>query len=204
MDYPQPTLITPEEASTYYCPFGCKAAECDDRGYCPHLVGFTTDREVLEPIEELLRYSSDKGAWYTTGFYSVNATRREMVQPEDKIINPIKREKLPKSDQEYDRYLWVSFRVYTEDPDREPIPFEAPVSRGARAWNVNFSLKAREKRLEQQMGAPPPDADIEVNPRKRARVAANKKAAQANNRRAKRRTSTAETAAGADPADSGN
>lgn len=198
MDYPSLAPVGVAIPESYYCPYGCKAPECDANGYCGHLVGFTTDREVIEPLIELLRYSSEKGAWYPTGWMTVSLADREMVQPEDEIVNPIKRETIPKTGQEYDKFLWVSFRVYSDNPDREPIPFVAPKVRGPRVKNPVFEFKARAKKYEEQLSAPAPDADIEVNPRKQQRAKKNKEAAVASDRTAKKRISTAMTAAGAE------
>ena len=33
-----------------FCPFGCRDEDLDDHGYCDHLVGFTTDGKMLEPM----------------------------------------------------------------------------------------------------------------------------------------------------------
>lgn len=186
----------------YYCPYGCKANESDARGYCGHLVGFTTDREVLEPITELLRFNSEKGIWYATGHLAVRLTDREMCQPSDEFVNPIIRETIPKTGQEYDKYLWVSFRVYSNDPDREPIPFvEDKKLGGPRVKNPVFQFKSRAKKVQEMLAAPGPDADIQVNPRKAQRAKKNKEAAATTARMAKRRISTASTAAGEpDPA----
>lgn len=32
------------------CPYGCTLEDCDDNGYCDHLVGFTTDGKTMEPM----------------------------------------------------------------------------------------------------------------------------------------------------------
>lgn len=33
------------------CPYGCGNKECDDRGYCRHLIGFTLDGRNMEVLE---------------------------------------------------------------------------------------------------------------------------------------------------------
>lgn len=203
MDYP--TLPPPSivEEEKFYCPYGCKGPECDDRGYCAHLVGFTTDRETIEPLTELLRYKSDKEKWVPTGHLTVKLDMLEKVQPDDKVINPIVRDKHPRTNQEYDKYSWVSFRVYTENPDRIPIPVEKKTKVGPGKAG-GFELKHRRQQLEQQLQAPSPDNDIEVNPRKTQRQKANKKAGKevvAKLERAKSRISTGATKTDSPPAD---
>ncbi len=32
------------------CPFGCQDEELDELGYCQHLVGFTNDGKMMEPM----------------------------------------------------------------------------------------------------------------------------------------------------------
>src|ERR1700731_3755102 len=117
MDYPTLPMPAAVEAEKYFCPFGCKGPECDERGYCAHLVGFTTDRETVEPLEELLVHSEKKGKWIATGPLTVNGAHKEYLQTDDKLVNPIVRDKDYKTGQEFDKYMWVSWRVYTENPD---------------------------------------------------------------------------------------
>jgi hypothetical protein len=33
-----------------FCPHGCTDEELDDNGYCRHLIGFTTDGKIMEPM----------------------------------------------------------------------------------------------------------------------------------------------------------
>jgi hypothetical protein len=33
-----------------FCPYGCQHDDLDDNGYCRHLIGFTTDGKVYEPM----------------------------------------------------------------------------------------------------------------------------------------------------------
>lgn len=176
MDYPNLPIPAAVEEAKFYCPYGCKGQECDDRGFCAHLVGFTTDRETVEPLEELLVHSDKKDKWLTTGHLTVNGFHLEQLQPEDKLVNPIVRDKDYRTLMEFDKYTWVSWRVYTENPDRVPIPIERKVPIGPRALDGKFELKHRAVRLEQQLQAPAPDDDLEVNPRKQSRKKANVKA----------------------------
>lgn len=166
-----PTLAPPsaKNEEVFYCPFGCKGNEIDGNGYCGHLVGFTTDMETIEPIVDLMRYDSAKGGWYATGHLAVVSSMREYLQPGDVKVNPIIKEKLPKEDLEYEKYLWVSFRVYSDDPNRIPNLCEREVPRGPRVKNKTFEFAHRKQVFEQQLNAPGPDADIEINPRKRLR-----------------------------------
>lgn len=197
MEYPTLKLTEAAEADKYHCPFGCKADQCDAKGYCGHLVGFTTDREIIEPLTEMLRYNSDKGTWYTTGHLSTRLADREMVQPGDVFVNPVVREEIRKTGQQYDKYCWISFRVYSQDPDRQPIPFVEKKRAGPQVKNPTFEFKHRQARLEEALAADGPDADIHVNPRKQQRVNKNKEAAAASARKGKKRISTAMTASGA-------
>ena len=176
MDYPNLPMPAAVEAEKFFCPFECKGTECDERGYCAHLVGFTTDRQTVEPLEELLVHSDKKDKWLTTGHLTVNGAHLEKLQPEDKLINPIVRDKDFKTGMEFDKYSWISWRVYTNNPDRVPIMIEKPVKIGPRAVDGKFELKARADRLEQQLQAPAPDDDMEVNPRKANRKKSNEKA----------------------------
>jgi len=36
-----------------FCPFGCELDDLDDQGHCRHLVGYTTDGKLMEPLLEL-------------------------------------------------------------------------------------------------------------------------------------------------------
>jgi hypothetical protein len=198
MEYPTLKLTEVAEAEKFHCPFGCKADECDAKGYCGHLVGFTTDREIIEPLTELLRYNSDKGSWFSTGHLATRLADRELVQlPGDVFVNPVVRETIRRTGQEYDKYCWISFRVYSNDPDRKPIPYVEKKRAGPKVKNPSFEFKHRQKQLEEALSAPGPDADIHVNPRKQQRVTKNKEAAAASARKGKKRISTAMTAAGA-------
>ncbi len=33
-----------------FCPFGCEDGDLDDNGYCRHLIGFTNDGKLYEPM----------------------------------------------------------------------------------------------------------------------------------------------------------
>jgi len=104
-----------------HCPFECEAEDCDENGYCSHLVGFSNDMSTLEPLEEQTRYNREEKEWQPTSYMRVNGKKKEEVQDNDKLVNPIVREKDFQSKQEYDRYSWISWRVYSDNPDRQPI-----------------------------------------------------------------------------------
>lgn len=199
MDYPTPPQPGAVQTDVFYCPFGCKGDQTDEKGYCAHLVGFTTDRETVEPLEELMRWSGDKQKWLATGWLTVNGHNREMRQDADVLVNPIVRDKDHRTKMEYDKYLWVSWRVYTQDPDREPIPVPVVEQTGPRVKEPTFELKSRAKRIEQQLAAPAPDDDLEINPRKRTRHKANEKLKEEATAKAKRRISTADTKKDSEP-----
>jgi len=175
MEYPTLPVPAIVEAEKFFCPFGCQGDECDEKGYCAHLVGFTTDRETVEPLTELLVWSDRKERWVPTGHLTVNGAHLEQLQDDDVLVNPIVRDKMPRTNQEYDKYSWVSFRVYTNNPDRIPVIIEKKAKLGPRSKAGSFELKHRKTMLEQQLRAPSPDNDIEVNPRKAPRTKANEK-----------------------------
>lgn len=192
-----PTLPPPSAAKkeeVFYCPFGCKGNECDDKGYCGHLVGFTIDMATVEPIMELMRHDRSKGGWYPTGFLMTSGAYREQLQPGDVTVNPIVREKLPKEDIEYEKYSLFSFRVYSNNPDRMPIPIQGETQVGPKVKNRAFEFNHRKRAFEQQLAAPSPNDDVKVNPRKRALADAIEKDEKLAKKKAKskKRISTAQ------------
>lgn len=106
-----------------HCPFGCPDENLDELGYCEHLVGFTSDGFVLEPIVLRRRYSRDAKEWIEDGNVMVDGREPEEVQPGDKRVNP----KFEQKDDHGVPHMasrWVSDRVYSDDPDRKPIPVQ--------------------------------------------------------------------------------
>lgn len=89
------------------CPFGCGVEDCDDNGYCRHLVGYTTDKKSMEPMV------------FEDGRYSIKC-RREPI-PGQRPHNPAlgQEEKTrPVLDEvlEMDQLMQVSgsYRVYRD------------------------------------------------------------------------------------------
>lgn len=55
-----------------HCPFGCTDDMLDDLGYCDHLIGFTNDGKMFEPLESLLVASKNGEAVIDSGQRMVN------------------------------------------------------------------------------------------------------------------------------------
>lgn len=81
-----------------FCPFGCEEHELDERGYCPHLVGFSNDGKTMEPFVQ-------KGDQRV-----VVGERPEPVRKGDKLVR-----------------ITVSSRVY-RDVDKEPKETKQPAA----------------------------------------------------------------------------
>ncbi len=136
-----------------HCPFGCEAEDCDENGYCQHLVGFSNDTKTLEPLEDQTRFNKEDKEWQSTSYMRVNGKKAEKVQDDDVLVNPIIREKDFQSKQEYDRYSWVSWRVYSNDPNRETELIPKP---------AKGKLPVRLRRPNK-----PDEADVKPNHKKR-------------------------------------
>ncbi len=59
-----------------FCPFGCDGPDLDEHGYCPHLVGFTTDGRTYEPR---VRRSAD-------GRIITDGSRPKKIQSGDQLV----------------------------------------------------------------------------------------------------------------------
>lgn len=73
------------------CPYGCSDEKLDVNGYCHHLVGFTNDGKVLEPM----RRDGERRI--------VCGAEPERIKKTDKIVR-----------------ITISSRVYRDVPDDEP------------------------------------------------------------------------------------
>jgi len=94
-----------------FCPFGCELDKLDEHGYCDHLVGFTNDKKVYEPM--------------------VKVKGRRRVQPRmEKIgeeyddfgkVQPVTRPVLEQC-KDGDQFVQIttSFRVYRRYPGDKP------------------------------------------------------------------------------------
>lgn len=76
-----------------FCPFGCKDEQLDDNGYCVHLVGFTTDGKVMEPM-----------GMDAQGKRKVFGSKSQEVLPDDKLVR-----------------ITVSSRVYRQDKSKAKV-----------------------------------------------------------------------------------
>lgn len=119
-----------------HCPFGCRRAsesgesDFDERGYCRHLVGFTNDCKVFEPIEQIMAQVLDednkpvfdangKPVMGKTGRVRVvGGFRRKPVPRDAVLVNPIKRQ-LGYERVWEDAKEWVSYRVYLNGPEQQ-------------------------------------------------------------------------------------
>lgn len=114
----EPTLNVIEN----HCPYGCQHSDLDERGYCVHLVGFTNDRKIYEPIVHVKRVPRENGIPVPgaepelTGEVQVLGGKKH-IQPvlsSDKLVNPEERQldmgvyHMAKK--------WVSDRVYRKAP----------------------------------------------------------------------------------------
>lgn len=86
-----------------HCPFGCTLPDCDERGYCHHLLGFQVSETTYEAVErDVVR-----------GHLVVSSKNRKKIGPKDKLVNP--------EDQQFDqgvyhtRKRWINARVYNRD-----------------------------------------------------------------------------------------
>ncbi len=111
-----------------HCPFGCPDENLDELGYCEHLIGFSSPADKdqvrrLEPVVLRRRFNRESKEWVEDGTVMVDGREPEAVQEGDVLVNP-------EFDQADDHGVWhkakkwVSERVYSEDPDRRPIPVE--------------------------------------------------------------------------------
>ncbi len=101
-----------------HCPFGCKGPKLDEHGYCRHLLGFTNDGQVYEPITPMLTRS--RGQLVDAGRVTVNG-KNPLPIPDNRIlVNP---EVKPLDNGVYHMAKsWVSDRVYVPcDGDRMPV-----------------------------------------------------------------------------------
>ena len=111
-----------------HCPYKCQGDDLDERKYCKHLIGFTNDGEMMEPLEKIMRKEDDpenpgKKRLVDSGNLRVNGRKLQPIPEagkgdEIKLVNP-----------EYQQLdngvyhtakLWVSARVYKKKVD-EPV-----------------------------------------------------------------------------------
>ncbi len=107
-----------------HCPFGCPDHNLDELGYCEHLLGFTSDGFVMEPLVLRRRFNRDAKEWVEDGSVMVDGRELEEVQSGDRRVNP-QFEQADDHGIKHMAHRWVSDRVYSDDPDRKPIPFKA-------------------------------------------------------------------------------
>lgn len=102
-----------------HCPFGCSLEELEENGYCRHLVGFTNDKKVFEPLVPIM-VPDHNGKPAKSGRYKVMGKhgaedRRQAVARSDRLVNP--------TFQQLDggvyhtAFKWLSWRVYREMPE---------------------------------------------------------------------------------------
>ncbi len=94
-----------------HCPFGCVLEDCDENGYCRHLVGFTNNGRDIETIQ----VNAKTGTKYVT-------CKKELIAHVirgDRLINP-EREIIDKGVRTIAK-RWVSARVYRRT-GAEPVP----------------------------------------------------------------------------------
>jgi len=75
-------LVDVQSKLIVYCPFGCEVEDMDDQGYCHHLVGFTSDNKIFEPLSRR-----------KDGRPMVTHKGRQPVLKTDVLVNPETRNK---------------------------------------------------------------------------------------------------------------
>ncbi len=114
--------VVDEEANTEikaqvsnYCPFGCSLEDLNDRGYCNHLIGFTNDRKVMEPLTPIMSKDAE-GNPEPTGHYRVKGRKGQTrpVPPGSKLVNPTEYQVADGIRRLANK--WVSWRVYHKNP----------------------------------------------------------------------------------------
>lgn len=93
-----------------YCPFNCHESELEEHGYCCHLIGFTNDGKIMEPITY-----NEKGQIAVRG----RKRDRQEVQKNDRRVNPVLTSRDPRSGMAVDYFKWVSDRVYRRCTEQE-------------------------------------------------------------------------------------
>jgi hypothetical protein len=92
-----------------HCPYGCGRdgkGRINELGYCKHLIGFTNDEQVLEPLSADVDRNGQK-----TGVLRVLVSKKQLVRKTDKLVNP--------EYQQLDKGVWhtakkwLSARVYS-------------------------------------------------------------------------------------------
>lgn len=132
-----------------HCPFGCPDENLDELGYCEHLIGFSSppaDKgaiRVLEPIVLRRRFNSQTKEWVEDGNVMVDGRELEAFQEEtDLLVNP----EFDQADDHgnwHKAKKWVSDRVYSNDPDRKPIPVEVVRKNSVRRQMSTPTVRAR-------------------------------------------------------------
>lgn len=109
-----------------HCPCGCLLVELDELGYCYHLIGFSNDGRVVEPLQSRLKWSPVEKDWVEDGAVMVNGRESEQIQEGDILVNPEFLQIDPLNGTQHMAKKWVSFRVYNPDghEDRSPIPYK--------------------------------------------------------------------------------
>ncbi len=98
-----------------YCPFGCQKHQLSEHGYCRHLLGFTNDEKVYEPIGPMVgRNGVDAGR------VTVNGKKPQEIPHDCVLVNPEVRQ-LDNGVYHMAR-IWVSSRVYQRgEGDKAPV-----------------------------------------------------------------------------------
>lgn len=100
-----------------HCPFECSGPYLDENGYCHHLLGFTNDGRMFEPLDPILTAEGTP-----TGRYRVLGGKRR--QPVDlskhRLVNPEYKQLVNGVSNTAKR--WVSARVYCKRKGDVPAP----------------------------------------------------------------------------------
>lgn len=103
-----------------HCPFGCETEKLDEHGYCHHLVGFTNDKKVFEPVQDLINpfTGNSTGLKHVVGNNKLKGKKNvQNIKKTDKLVNP--EFKQLDNGAWHTAKKWVSDRVYREDAPTE-------------------------------------------------------------------------------------
>jgi hypothetical protein len=136
--------LNPADAKDTYCPFGCTLEEGNERGYCDHLVGFTTDGKKYEPLK--VRTNGD---WMVGGMIQSPDGKKKMVpdlrdvphlkKGKIELINPTENyvdQGIPRM-----RKIFFSDRLYMADPPEREVYVSPAEKKKEEAEQVNQKIR---------------------------------------------------------------
>lgn len=119
LDVDVPEANTAESVVENHCPCGCVVADLDERGYCPHLIGFGNVPKVGAKFEPTVPIMTKPTAEHPngehTGRYRTSGKRKDLqdILSSDILVNPSTRQIV--GGVQRMAYRWVSWRVYRRE-----------------------------------------------------------------------------------------